>query len=65
MIPLTFLYGKIIDRPKLTDKENPFENIIPPATRAIKFNSFQQMSINTLSYASMGEQRLLSSIPNH
>ena len=29
MIPLTFLYGEYIDRPKLFEK-NPFEYIVPP-----------------------------------
>ena len=30
---------------------------------AIKFNSFQRKSINTLNYDSMGEKKCLSSIP--
>ena len=30
MIPLTFLCDEYIYRPKLTDKKNPFEYIVPP-----------------------------------
>ena len=31
MIPLTTLYDDDIDRPKLTEQENPFEYLFPPA----------------------------------
>ena len=30
MIPLTNLYGYYIDRPKLTEQKNPFEDTVPP-----------------------------------
>ena len=33
MIPLTTLYDDYIDRPKLTDQENPFDYIVPPPTK--------------------------------
>ena len=35
MIPLTFLYDEYIDRPKLFDKKNPFEYIVPPPTSGV------------------------------
>ena len=35
MIPLTFLYDKYIDRPKLPEQKNPFEYIVPPPPSGI------------------------------
>ena len=39
MIALTYLYDEYIDRPKLTEQQNPFEYIFPPPTRACGFQS--------------------------
>ena len=36
MIPLTFLYGEYIDRPKLSEQKNPFEYIVPPPTSGVR-----------------------------
>ena len=30
MIPVSTLYDKYIDRPKLSEQKNPFEYIVPP-----------------------------------
>ena len=41
MIPPTTLYDEYIDRPKLSDKKNPFEYIVPPSP--LKWGSEQEI----------------------
>ena len=35
MIPVSTLYDEYIDRRKLTEQKNPFEEIVPPPSRGV------------------------------
>ena len=38
MIPLTYLYGEYIDRPKLSEQKKPFNYIVPPPRSGVGKN---------------------------
>ena len=45
-MPLTFLYDEYIDRPKLSEKKNPLEYIVPPPTSGVGKNRNMRKNVN-------------------
>ena len=50
MIPLTSLYDKYIDRPKLTGQKKPLENIFPPSLKWARPVILDPFNLPTLNF---------------
>ena len=48
MIPLTIPYDEYIDRPKLSEQKNPFENIVHPPNWGRNNNTTKARKIQSL-----------------
>ena len=47
MILLAFLYNEYIDQPKLTERKNPFEYIVPPPTSGSEQRAMRDFKLAT------------------